>query len=349
MKKYKKFISFIIAGLLLASCKHGNSTQGQNASHKDSVAHATDTITPAINQYSKRIAANPNNPDNYWRRGILEAALKKYDVALQDYHRAIKLDSTKADYYYSLADADFYAGHTRNSKNDFEKCISLDPKNTDAQLRLAELYFYVKKYDDAFKLINKALTINPHLARAYFMKGMIYLENKDTAKAISSIQTTVEQDSKYYDAYIELGLIFSHKGNPIALDYFNDAININAGDIEPYYDKGMFYQTTGDYDNAIKAYNELLQVKPGYKFAYYNLGVIYYLHNKDYQQSIENFSKAIRADSAYSLAYYGRGNSYEQLGQNTKALADFSAAVHYGPGFSAAEDAFKELQGEMYK
>lgn len=342
--------SLLIGGvILLSACKHGTEQGQQNAIAKDSTAKATDTITPRIAQYSKRIASNPNDADAYWKRGILEAALKKYDNALKDYNAAIKIDSSKAMYYYSLADVDFIVGHTRDSKDEFQKCINLDPKNTDAMLRLGEIYFDVKKYDDAIKLIDQALKVNPYIARAYFLKGMIFLENKDTAKAVSSMQTAVEQDGKYYDAYVQLGLIFTRKGNPIALDYFNDAINARPGNVEAYYDKGMFYQSTGDYDNAIKAYQELLQIVPNYKFAYYDMGVIYYIQKKDYQQAITNFSKAIQIDSAYSLAYYGRGNSYEQLKQNEKALDDFRAATHYNQGFSAAADAYRQLQAKMNK
>lgn len=342
--------SLLIGGvILLSACKHGTEQGQQNKSAKDSAAKVTDTITPRIAQYTKRIASNPKDADAYWKRGILEAALKKYDNAVQDYNKAIKTDSTKGMYYYSLADADFIIGHTRDSKDEFQKCIDLDPKNTDAMLRLGEIYFDVKKYDDAIKLIDQALKVNPYIARAYFLKGMIFLENKDTAKAVSSMQTAVEQDSKYYDAYIQMGLIFTHKGNPIALDYFSDAINARPGDVEAYYDKGMFYQSTGDYDNAIKAYQALLQVVPDYKFAYYDMGVIYYVQKKDYQQAITNFSKAIQIDSTYSLAYYGRGNSYQQLNEDEKALGDFNAAVHYNQGFSAAANAFKQLKAKINK
>lgn len=342
--------SLLIGGvILLSACKHGTEQGQQNKDAKDSTAKATDTITPRIAQYTKRIATNPKDADAYWKRGILEAALKKYDNAVQDYQQAIKIDSNKAMYYYSLADADFIVGHTRDSKDEFQKCINLDPKNTDAMLRLGELYFDVKKYDDAIKLIDQALKVNPYIARAYFLKGMIFLENKDTAKAVSSMQTAVEQDSKYYDAYIQLGLVFTHKGNPIAIDYFNDAINARPGDVEAYYDKGMFYQSTGDYDNAIKAYQELLQIVPNYKFAYYNMGVVYYIGKKDFQNALGNFSKALQIDSTYSLAYYGRGNCYEQMKQNDKAQNDFAAAIHYNPGFTAAQSALKEIQAKMYK
>ena len=342
--------SLMIGGAILLSACRGASNQTQQKTAKDSVAaKKVDTISPRIDLLSKRIASNPKDADSYWKRGILQAALGKYNPAILDYQLAIKIDSTEPEYHYSLADADFSVGHTRDAKDEFEKCINLDPKSTAAMMRLGELYFYVKKYPEAIDFIDQALKVNPYQAKAYFMKGLIFLEKHDTAKAISSMQTAVEQDTKYFDAYIQLGLVFTSKGNPVALTYFDDAINTKPGNVEAYYDKGMFYQTVQDYDKAIKAYEQLLQVDSSYKFAFYNIGVIYFIHYKDYKQSIHYFSRAIHADSAYSLALYGRGNCYQQLGQKDKALGDFSAALHYNPGFIAASDAMKDLQGKSHK
>lgn len=347
---FSRCCSLMIGGVILLSACKGGGNQSQNNS-KDTVASnkVKDTISPRIEQFTKRIATNPKDADAYWKRGILEAAQKKFNLALTDYSIAIRIDSAKADYYYSFADAEFLTGKTHEAQEAFEKCISLDPKNTAALLKLGEFFLYLKKYDDAIDMINRALKIDPYQAKAYFMKGIIYLEHQDTAKAISSMQTAVEQNPKYFNAYIQLGLLFSKKHNPAAITYFNNAINAEPNNVEAYYDIGMFYQNMQDYDNAIKAYQNLLQVDSTYKFALYCLGTVYYIGKQDYKQSLAYYSRAIRSDSAYSLAYYGRGNCYEQLGQNDKAMNDFNAALHFNPGFVPASDAMKELQAKMHK
>jgi tetratricopeptide (TPR) repeat protein len=344
------FCRLVLIGgvILLSACNGGSKGAQQESPKKDSVKGPVDTISPKIELYKKKVAKNPKDADSYWKLGMLEAAIKQYPTAIQDYNNAIKIDSTKAEYYFMLADADFVSGRTHESKDAFEKCVSLDPKNTKALMRLGELYFYVKKYPEAIECIDKTLKIDPHFARAYFMKGMIFLEKHDTTKALSSMQTAVEQDPKYFDAYIQLGLVYTHKGKSIALDYFNDAINVQPGNVEPYYDKGMFYQNGQDYDDAVKAYNELLQVDSTYKYALYNLGVIYCIYKPDYKKAIYYFDKAIRFDKTYSMAYYGRGNCYEQLNQLDKALEDFSYAVQYNQKFDAAREAMKEVKAKMH-
>src|SRR6185369_1058886 len=147
-------------------------------------------------------------------------------------------------------------------------------KNVDAMLKLAELYFYVKKYDKSIEYINMALKINKYNAKAYFMKGMNYKEIKDTAKAISSMQTAVEQDQTYYNAYMQLGILNAAQKNPLAVQYYKNALRIQPNSTEAWYDIGKYYQDVMDWTQASEAYATLLKIDPKYKNAFYNLGVI---------------------------------------------------------------------------
>ncbi len=342
----------VFAGLLgitlaLTACKNSNSQQVQQQHGKDTSHVAADTISAKIEWYSAYIMGHPLDANAYWNRGKLEALQKKYTRAEKDFTETVKIDSTKDKYYNSLADAEFVLGHTRESKAAFEKCIVLNPANTDALLKLGEIYFYVKKYKDAIELTDKALRINVHLAKAYFMKGMIFLEVHDTTKAISSLQTAIEQNSSYFDADIQLGLIYSRKGSIHAVDYFNAALNADPHSVEPYYDKGMFYQTKGDYDNAINSYTQLLQLDSTYKFALYNLGFIYYLNGKDYKKGIYYFSKAIKSDTSYTMAYYARGNCYQEMNDLANAETDFAHAIKQRPDFVEAQASYKEVKAKL--
>jgi tetratricopeptide (TPR) repeat protein len=340
-------ILLLALGFFCASCHTNTKSNKQVAANDSASRQHTDTITPKINSYTGRILANPNDADAYYNRGKLELLTKNLGPALGDLTKAVMLDSTKSDYYYSLADINFITGHTHEARDAFATSIRLNPQNTDAILKLAELYFYVKKYEDAIGLINQAIKVNPYIAREYFLKGLIYIEKPDTEKAMSSMQTAIEQDPNYFDAYIQLGLLFAAKGNPVALTYYDDAAHVQPQNPEPYYDRGMYYQNGGDYDNAVKAYNELLEVDSTYKNALYNLGVIYNVNKADYITSLKYFNKAIKCDSTYYMAYYGRGNCYEMLNQANEALADYAHAARINPGFKDAVFAYRKLKAKI--
>ena len=82
------------------------------------------------------------------------------------------------------------------------------------------------------------------------MKGMNYKEIKDTAKAISSMQTAVEQDQTYYSAYIQLGILCAAQKNPLAVQYYKNAMRIQPNSTEAWYDLGKYYQDVKDWAQA---------------------------------------------------------------------------------------------------
>jgi tetratricopeptide (TPR) repeat protein len=227
-----------------------------------------------------------------------------------------------------------------------EKCIKLDDKNVDAMLKLAELYFYVNKNDKSFEYINMALKINKYNAKAYFLKGMNYKEIKDTTKAISSMQTAVEQDQTYYNAYIQLGILNAAQRNPLAVQYYKNALRIQPNSTEAWYNLGKFYQDVEDWKQATDAYNTLLKIDPKYKNARYNLAVINLVGTKDYNKALEYFTEAIKADPTYIEAYYGRGVCYQTMKDKKNAAIDFQACLSIDPKFEKADIALKQLGGK---
>ncbi len=353
------FYTLFLASCLLAlfSCHNSNIKSNQEVRAGDSATkRPVDTIPERINFYSGKLAANPNDANAYWNRGKLEMLHKELGPALGDLTKAVQLDSTKADYFLSLANIEFTIGKTHEAKDAFEVSIRLNPKNTDALLQFAELYYDVKLYDDAIDLVDKAIKINPYVAREYFQKGMIFWEKRDTSLAISSMRTAIEQDPDFFLAYIQLGIIFASTGNPIALNYFDDAKRLQPQNPEPYYDKGQFYQNGGDYDDAIKAFGEIFQLdsiyqKPDtlHKHACYNIADIYFENKKDYVNSLKYFDMAVRSDTGYFMAYYGRAYSYEKLNKIDNALADYAHAYNLNHKFREAALSYKRLKSQYPK
>jgi tetratricopeptide (TPR) repeat protein len=335
IKKHVWFL-LVLVELLMQACSGG---QG-NVSETKSDTTVTNTSLETLNQ---KIGADPNNPDLLHERAKYYLAQKDYPKCYDDMMKVLVQDSSKAAYYMTLSDLYFFTNKTRGSKRALEKAIELDDKNIDALLKLAELHLYVKQNKESIEYINQALRIDQYNAKAYFMKGMNYKDLKDTAKAVSSMQTAIEQDKKYFHAYMQLGLIFAAKKNPLAEQYYKNAIQVVPNSSEAWYALGKFYQDMEQWEDAINTYNALAIADAKNKSARYNLGAIYLLNLKKYPLALEQFSQAIYADSTYVEAYYGRGVVYKTMGDNKQAKANFEHCLRLNPDYEPAQTELKQL------
>jgi tetratricopeptide (TPR) repeat protein len=325
--------------LLLASCGSDNNASTTNTAD-------TSRLFPAdLQKINAEIANDNNNPELYHKRAKYYLDHKNYDAGFEDMKKVMMRDSSKAEYFITLSDLYFLTNQTGNAKSALEKCLSLDDKNVTAMLKLAEIYFFVQKHDKCFEYINMALKVDKYNPKAYFMKGMNYKELKDTAKAISSMQTAVEQDQTFYNAYMQLGLLTAAQRNPIALEYYKNALRIQPGSTETWYAIGKFNQDVENWDKAIEAYKILLKIDPKNKNAWFNLGAIDLSDkNKVSSATLASFSKAIEIDPAYVDAYYGRGMAHQMMGEKQAAITDFQGCLSIRSDYQPAKDALAQLK-----
>lgn len=315
---------------------------------KDKPSMAVIDTTPLgkeIGEISLKIGADPSNANLYNERAKLH--LKRMDVAnaMMDMSKVMELDTTKADYFLTLADVHFAANKSGKSKAALEKCLSLDPTNIKAQEKLSELYFYVRKYDESIAYLDKILKSDIHNAKAYFMKGMNYKEKGDTTKAISSFQTAIEQRQDYYDAYQQLGMIYLAKSDPLAFQYYEGALRINPRSEEALYGRAMYYQEVKhDYDKAIQDYTSILQINPKNASADFALGFIHYQYLKVYDESIKHYSRAIVAAPDWPEAVFNRGLAYETLGNISAAKVDYQKALELRPDYVNAQKGLERVK-----
>lgn len=290
-----------------------------------------------------QIRKDPANLDLYVRRSRLSMKQKDYAASLADMDRVIAIDSSKASYLLAAADINFFVGKVVRTEQLLKRAVELNPENVDCLLRLAQLYHYLTKYEDELKYINMALRVDIHNSQAYFMKGMMYKDLHDTAKAISSMQTAVEQDPDHYNAYVQLGLLCAAQHNPLAESYYINAIKINPNSEEAIYNLGIFYQENENWNRAIETYTTLLKVNPHHFDAHFNLGMIHAVKLNVVDDGMKYFNLAIEDNPKEPRGYYGRGFCFEKKGDITNARIDYQMALKVDPNYTNAAIALSKL------
>lgn len=95
---------------------------------------------------------------------------------------------------------------------------------------------------------------------------------------------------------------------------------------QDYIDRGNDYYNQGDYEAALAAYGNALELATTdaiVAIAHHNRGLAHHALGNPYA-AIEAFTQAIRVDPEFALAYYYRATVYETQGNARAAIGDFT-------------------------
>ncbi len=301
---------------------------------------------PDLAKYSALLAEDPNNDTLLYLRAAVYYKLDAFDEAMADLEKAMRIDSLQPAYYHLLSDVLLDYSRPNDSRRAIEvlKLASQRfPDRINTLLKLSEFQLIVRKHGDALATLDKILQRDPQNAEAYYMAGRVALDKGDTTNAISSLQKSVKIDVDNADAWFFLGRIFSRRNNPVALQYFDNALRVDSTYLEALEFKGVFYKTRGDFDQAFEIYRDLILRDPDYANAYFDMGVIY-LELDSFSKAYDNFNIATKVDPIFVKAYYYRGIASEKMGNLDGALKDYKQASGMSPEYQEAQEAKKRLE-----
>lgn len=332
-------VLLLVSSIVFQACEDQSSKQAD----ENAFPEVALTGNPAIDQLSKEIATQPNNPSLYANRGKLFYDNEAYDEAINDLQKALTFDSTNVDYLHLLADAylDYYQSY--KAVNTMKNAAALYPERISTLLKLSEFQLILKQYDASINTVNQILKIDPLNAEAFFMLGMNFKELGNSERAIGSFQTAVENDPDLIDAWINLGQLQANKESKLAKYYFDNALNIDPENTTALHAKAEFLHQTDQLQEAILTYKKLITVDPQYSEAIFNTAIIY-LEMDSLQQSKKHLDLAIESSPTFIIAYYYRGLVQESLGNMEAAKNNYQQALNFNPNFERAAEALERIK-----
>ena len=341
----KKTYPYFIFCILFASCQ-----QNSNVNHlsSDTILEidAPSTLIHKIDSVSDLISYDTLNAALYFDRAALYMKSEALDMGASDLKRAVQLDSINAKYWLKLGILYYAKQQSRSAKDCWEYCSNIDAGNLDCRINLAEMYLAVGELKKGQKRLNEILATDPKNSMALFLTGNYALMEEDTIKAMKYIQAAINEDQTLFNAYDQMGVLYSSKADLLALDYFNAALRLQPYRYDIHYKVGMFYQSFQAFDEAVQAYERAIDLKPDHKTSLHNIAVIE-VFRKNYDSAINYFTQAITADDSYVEAYFGRAYCYELVGDLVKSESDYRTSlmldVKYMPSRQGM-DRIKKLQ-----
>jgi len=227
---------------------------------------------------------------------------KQYQLALQHYTAAIKLDSKNDEAYF---------------------------KRGLTQRRLNNLKAAIANYTTALKL-------NPQFADAYNNRGLVKRQLGDKQAAIADFTQALQVDSQHAQAYNNRGTTYSDLGNKkAALADYTQVLQIKADSAEAYFNRGVVQSDLDDLKAAISDYSQAIQLKPDHAQAHNNRGIVQ-SELGNFKAAITDYTQAIRLDPQYAQAYNNRGTAQSSLKNNSAAIADYTQAISLNSNYAQA-------------
>ena len=334
MKKHWPFF-VIVFFLLLHACSPDEAQPTRASAPTD----------PGLAQLTQAIEADPDDPDLYFARAQVLYEQEGYDEAIGDLQKALSYDSTNVAYLHALADTylDYY--QSKKALETMELAAEYHPKRIPTLLKLSEFQLILQQYEDSMRTLDKILQVDPQEAEAYFMFGMNFKELGDTARAISSFQSAVDNNPELIDGWLELGQLHAALGNAIAAQYFDSAIRIEPNNVMLKHAKAYYLQEEGKLQESLDLFREIVRLDPQYEDAYYNAGLLY-LDMDSVLQAHEQFDLALNVNPLHIRAYYYRGVANEMMGNVPAARSDYEQALRLAPDYERAQEGLARLQPE---
>lgn len=130
------------------------------------------------------IQNNPNDPNYYYRRGVVNGQLIEPLAAIRDFTEVIRLDPGNAEAYYNRGLAHIHLKEHLPAVEDFTEAIKLDPNHLDAYNNRAASLCDLGRPRDALLDVEKVIEIDDTVASAYAIKALAntYLGDDIVAK-----------------------------------------------------------------------------------------------------------------------------------------------------------------------
>lgn len=230
---------------------------------------------------------------------------RSYRAALMNFQRAVQIDSTYAEAWAGIADANYCLSNIYlppsiampAARAAAQRALRIDPDLAAAHASLGVIHYaYDRDWDGAERELRHSLALNPSLEQAHLYYGYL-----------------LEATGRFDAALVELRAATAL--NPLSGETAAEAI-------WPYY-------LAGANDRAIAAWQALMKRDGESPVLLYNLGMSYEAERR-YPEAIASLQKAVRmADFDFPLALLG--HAYGRAGRQREAR-EVIDRLHHGPG-----------------
>jgi serine/threonine-protein kinase len=260
------------------------------------------------------------------------------DRALADAKHAGELNDQLAPVHVTLGQIHASEGNYDLAAQEFQRALALDPRNPDAHQRLASTLENQGRFDEAEASIKKALALRSDYWEGYSQLGLFYYRRGKFSEAADQFRKVIELTPDNASAYINLGVMLdSLKDQAGARQAYERSIAI-APSYAAYSDLAVLLYRQAEYGRAAEMYERALKMNDrdyrvwGGLASSYSAAGLPERSRPALQRAVSLAEDEItrRPNDATTVSYLA--SYYAALGNRDKAVSRIGTALVLAPG-----------------
>jgi eukaryotic-like serine/threonine-protein kinase len=228
----------------------------------------------------------------YRLRYTLDHNQKWVDMALQSAKRALEADSKLEPVYVTLGRVHNSTGQYEVAMEEFERALSLAPRDADAIQGMAQTYQKLGRNQEAESMFRRGTALRPDSWEGYLRLGNFYYTLRRFPEAESQYRRVLELAPDNAPAYINLGTVLTNENRyGEARTVLEKAVALNPT-YSAYNNLANVYYLEGRYADSAAIYEKALRLNNADYLVWGNLGAAYASAPAQANQSKGAFEKA---------------------------------------------------------
>ena len=214
----------------------------------------------------------------------------------------------------------FKKGQYEASLNEFLAALGENPDDNAILNNIGLCYSKLSNDEKAEEYYILALKDHEMSVETYINISDLYYKNKQFDKGTAILETavTLMPDNIVLLHYLARFYIADIKYD-LAFDILNRILELSPENIDAYWDLGNLCYETGDYDNAVAAFEHVLEKRDDNAIFFFRTGLAYEAGD-NIEKALSNYLKAISIDNFFPQPYKKAAVMFLAQGDKESAL-----------------------------
>ncbi|MEV5913496.1 tetratricopeptide repeat protein [Streptomyces chartreusis] len=286
-------------------------------------AHATGGVAEVL-----RLLLNRARGDEEWlalaraARGDALARGGDHDTALEEYDRALRLDSDLVRAYRGKVLTRSALGDYRGALDDLRRVLELEPDNPYNVFLRGEHQRILGRYDEAIRDLDRGIRLDPNQEFAWASRGAARLGLGELDDALADLDHALELKPDYAWALARRARLWRARGDRARqLADLDRALALQPDWAWGRCERGDALRRAARDQEALVDYDRALALDPEYASAYASRGASLSKLGR-YEEALVDLDRALDLNPSYVWALDRRAAVYRRLGEDDRALAD---------------------------